>query len=84
VPPSAVSSRPGLLLSAPVKAPFSWPNSSLSSRDSDSAAQFSRSSGLLARREREWMASAMTSLPDPVSPSSSTLMSLAATRSTSR
>ena len=32
VPPPAASKRPVRLRSAPVKAPFSWPNSSLSSR----------------------------------------------------
>ena len=33
VPPSATSNKPGLVATAPVKAPFSWPNSSLSSND---------------------------------------------------
>ena len=39
MPPGAVSSRPGLAAAAPVNAPRSWPNSSLSSSVSDSAAQ---------------------------------------------
>ncbi len=39
VPPSACSKRPMRCLSAPVNAPFSWPNSSDSSRFSCSAAQ---------------------------------------------
>ena len=34
VPPSAVSQRPIFWTTAPVKAPFSWPKSSLSSSDS--------------------------------------------------
>src|SRR6187455_2439100 len=39
VPPSACSKRPMRCLSAPVNAPFSWPNNSDSSRFSCSAAQ---------------------------------------------
>jgi hypothetical protein len=39
VPPSASSKRPFRALSAPVKAPFSWPNSSLSMTLSGRAAQ---------------------------------------------
>ena len=39
VPPFAASKKPTLRRSAPVNAPFSWPNSSLSSSDSGSAAQ---------------------------------------------
>jgi hypothetical protein len=35
---------------APVKAPFSWPNSSLSMTDSGSAAQLTLMKGLPARR----------------------------------
>ena len=42
VPPSASSTRPGFCFSAPVKAPFSWPNSSLSSSVSGMAAQLMR------------------------------------------
>ena len=49
MPPWADSSRPGLFWIAPVNAPRSWPNSSLSSRVSVSAAQLSRSSGAVAR-----------------------------------
>ena len=45
MPPSAASSRPALAATAPVNAPRSWPNSSLSSSDSESAAQLSRSKG---------------------------------------
>ena len=39
VPPSAVSSRPGLASRASVNAARSWPNSSASNSDDDSVAQ---------------------------------------------
>jgi len=51
VPPSACSKRPLRWLIAPVKAPFSCPNSSVSSRFSDSAAQLSFTKAALARGE---------------------------------
>jgi hypothetical protein len=50
VPPCACSKRPLRWLTAPVNAPFSWPNSSDSSRFSGSAAQLSLTSGCGARR----------------------------------
>ena len=81
VPPSAVSSRPGLAAIAPVNAPRSWPNSSLSSRLSDSAAQLSLRYGLAARGDMRWTRSASTSLPTPVSPRIRTVMLPAAMRS---
>jgi hypothetical protein len=84
VPPSAVSSRPGLALMAPVNEPFSWPNSSLSNSDSVSAAQLSLTKGLSARGEALCTASASTSLPTPVSPRSSTEMLPCETRSIRR
>src|SRR5437870_9697863 len=40
VPPSATSSLPRFWVDAPVKAPFSWPNSSDSRSSSDRATQF--------------------------------------------
>ncbi len=40
VPPLASSNLPCRVSSAPVKAPFSWPNSSLSNSASEKAAQF--------------------------------------------
>ena len=49
VPPAASSKRPGLGLSAPVKAPFSWPNSSDSTRVSGRAAQLRAMKGPSAR-----------------------------------
>jgi hypothetical protein len=64
---------------APVNAPFSWPKSSLSSRDSLSAAQLRRTSGALALGLARWIISATSSLPVPVSPWMSTLARLGAT-----
>ena len=52
MPPSAASNRPGLAAIAPVNAPFSWPNSSLSSSVSVSAAQLSAHERAGARGER--------------------------------
>ena len=49
VPPLHCSNLPMRRRSAPVKAPFSWPNSSLSSRLSGMAAQFMARNGALAR-----------------------------------
>ncbi len=77
VPPSAASMRPIFWPAAPVKAPFSWPNSSLSSRDSLSAAQLMRVIAPL-RPDISWMVEASTSLPTPVSPRMSTLAALVA------
>ena len=66
--------------SAPVNAPFSWPNSSLSSSVSVNAAQLSLTNGAAARGDTACSRDANTSLPTPVSPSSSTLTPPAATR----
>ena len=51
VPPSASSNLPMRRATAPVKAPFSWPNSSDSSRFSGIAAQLTAMNGLSARRD---------------------------------
>ena len=58
---------------APVKAPFSWPNSSLSSSVSGIAAQLTATNGLSRRGPVTWMARATSSLPVPVSPRMSTV-----------
>jgi hypothetical protein len=68
VPPSAISRRPGLALTAPVNAPRSCPNSSLSRSHSDRAAQFSRKNGRSLRGDSRWTVSASTSLPNPSHP----------------
>ena len=66
-------------LSAPVNAPFSWPNSSDSSRFSCSAAQFTLTKLRDVRSELWWIAPAISSLPVPVSPRISTVVLLFAT-----
>ena len=68
VPPSASSKRPCRSATAPVKAPFSWPNSSLSTSVGGSAAQLTRTSGRACRRLRSCSARANSSLPVPVGP----------------
>ena len=79
MPPLAVSSRPGLSRSAPVKAPFRWPNISLSSSGSGSAAQLIGTRARPARRLFWWMNWAITSLPVPLSPLMNTDASVPAT-----
>ena len=68
MPPSASSKRPALVATAPVNAPFSCPNSSLSTSVGGSAAQLTRTSGRAWRRLRSWSARANSSLPVPVGP----------------
>ena len=53
---------------APVKAPSTYPNSSLSSRSSERAAQLMAMKGWAWRAEELWMLCANSSLPVPVSP----------------
>ena len=79
MPPSASSKRPMRFSAAPVNAPFSWPNSSLSTRPAGRAEQLSLISGLSFRRERLWTARAISSFPVPVSPRISTVESVGAT-----
>jgi hypothetical protein len=57
-----------LLVRAPVKAPRSYPKSSLSSSESGSAAQFSETKCCSARGPFSWIARAISSLPVPLSP----------------
>ncbi len=49
VPPSAISNFPSRAVTAPVKAPFSWPKSSLSTSSRENAAQFTLTSGFVRR-----------------------------------
>ncbi len=83
MPPSAASNFPTRSRMAPVKAPLTWPNSSLSSRVSGMAAQLTGTKGPWARGERPWMARAMSSFPVPLSPRMRTVVSVGATRITS-
>ena len=84
MPPSAAWNLPCLFATAPVNAPFTWPNSSLSSRFSGIAPQLIVTNGLPARGERRWISRAISSLPVPVSPVISTEMSVGAIFSTLR
>ena len=79
VPPEACSIRPLRAAMAPVKAPFSCPNSSLSSRLSLRAAQLTFTNGPRQRGLAKWMAWATSSLPVPDSPRISTVVSEPAT-----
>ena len=80
VPRWASSNLPGLRAEAPVKAPFSWPNSSVSSSVSGIAAQLIATNGPSARGLSACSARANSSLPVPLSPSSSTVASVVAAR----
>ncbi len=72
VPPCAASNRPARRRAAPVNAPASWPKSSLSKTDGDSAAQLSLTNGPPQRGDRKCTRSAASSLPVPRSPMSRT------------
>jgi hypothetical protein len=65
---------------APVNAPRSYPNSSLSKSVSGIAVQFSDTNGFCARELLRWMSSATSSFPVPVSPVMSTFVLERATR----
>ena len=68
VPPWASSNLPFFIESAPVKAPFSCPKSSLSRRVSLKAAQCTFTKDFSLRPERLCRASATSSFPTPLSP----------------
>ncbi len=73
VPPSASAKRPRFSLTAPVKAPRSWPKSSDSRRVSGSAPQLIETNFFSLRMEVKWIARAISSLPVPLSPVISTV-----------
>ncbi len=75
VPRCASSNLPGLRATAPVNAPFSCPKSSVSSRLSGIAAQLMATNGPSDRGLSACSARANSSLPVPLSPSSSTVAS---------
>ena len=79
VPPEAVSKRPILLSLAPVKEPFSCPNSSLSKRLSEIEAMSRPMKTLSDRLDWRCRARATSSFPVPFSPRIRTLASVAAT-----
>ena len=66
-----------------MNAPLTCPNSSLSSSGSGIAAQLTATKGPLLRALRLWRALATSSLPVPLSPVTSTVVSVSATRATS-
>ena len=68
MPRCACSNFPGAATAAPVKEPFSWPNSSDSISSAGTAAQFSVTKGPSRRGLRSCSARAISSLPVPVSP----------------
>ena len=80
VPPLDSSIRPRLFAIAPVKAPFTCPNSSDSSSVSGMAEQLTATKERSARPLRWWIERATSSLPVPVSPAISTVARLGATR----
>jgi hypothetical protein len=81
-PPSHCSNFPAGAGRAPVKAPRSKPNSSLSSSVSGNAAQLTARNGRSPRPEASWIARATSSLPVPRSPTISTGRGMRATRAT--
>ena len=82
VPLSAISNRPLRSVLAPVNAPLTCPNSSLSSSVSVSPAQLTGLNGLSRRSEFMWIARASSSLPVPEGPSIRTEIFVGATRRT--
>jgi len=64
VPWSATSSRPTFCVIAPVKAPRSWPNSSLSIKPLGTAAQLSLTNAILEHHPQELIYFARDLLPD--------------------
>jgi hypothetical protein len=78
VPPFAFSKAPRRVRSAPVNAPRSWPNSSLSTSCSGRAAAFTAIIGFPARGPRRCRSRATSSLPVPLSPRIRTGLGMAA------
>ena len=78
VPPSAVTNLPICLRTAPVKLPFSWPNSSDSISSSGMAAQLTCTRVRSRRIDWRWMARATSSLPVPLSPVTRTVAGVGA------
>ena len=81
---SRARTAPARRRSAPVKAPFSCPKSSASTSVSGIAAQLTATNGPSRRGDRACRARAKSSLPVPLSPVSSTVLSVGATRSRAR
>ena len=84
VPPSACWKRPSVRAWAPVKAPFSWPNSSLSISSRGMAAMLMATNGPLRRLEKSCSTRATSSLPVPDSPVIMTVRSVRVRRARTR
>src|SRR5687767_8304736 len=84
VPPSASSKRPPRSALASVKAPFTWPNISLSNTDSARPPAFTAMKDFSARSDQSCISRASRLLPVPGSPVISTLASERATWRASR
>ncbi len=82
VPLWASSNLPICFSVAPVKEPFSCPNSSLSISSSGMAAQLTCTKASSLRRLLRWMARATSSFPTPLSPVMSTVAFVGAARRT--
>ena len=67
-PPEAAANLPARSRSAPVNAPRTCPNISLSITDADRAPQLMTRNGRSRRGDKEWMTAARRVLPVPVSP----------------
>ena len=74
VPPFPTSMSPSFCARASVKAPRSWPNSSVSSSSLGMAAQLISTNGWSWRALIRWIRLAKYSLPVPLSPSIRTLV----------
>src|SRR5690348_12976194 len=84
VPPFACSKRPMLRAVAPVKAPFSWPNSSLSISSRGIAAMLIATKGPERRFPKSCSARATSSFPVPLSPVIMTVRSVPISRAIAR
>ncbi|MNN36180.1 hypothetical protein D3C81_1500640 [compost metagenome] len=84
MPPLAAWKKPPRSLSAPVKAPLTWPKNSDSISVSGMAPQLTAINGCEARALIAWMARAARSLPLPDSPLMTTGAMLRASRESER
>ena len=84
VPPWACSNLPMPRSVAPVKAPFSWPNSSDSISSRGIAAMLMATKGPRARLPKLCSARATSSLPVPLSPVITTVRSVCISRAMTR
>ena len=80
VPPSAWAKRPSRSTVAPVNAPATWPNSSLSRSDSDRLPQATSTKRPLRRPLMAWISRARSDFPVPLSPVRRIVTPVSATR----